>query len=97
MRIGSRAGMRVNTGAMDAGMLLNSTHVLLRETSSRKRTTQDRLANPRETGGDKIVMLSGQRPAPTAVLRAFSCPTHVKVRHASDSYLVVVAQGSSPI
>lgn len=46
MRIGAQAGMGANTGALDAGMLLNSTHVLLRETCSRKRTKQNRLANP---------------------------------------------------
>lgn len=55
----------MNTGPLDAGMLLNSTHVLLRETTSRKRTKQYKLANPsaglKETVGDKIDICSGQK------------------------------------
>lgn len=69
MGIGARVGMRVSTWSLDAGMLLDSTHVLLGETTSRKRTKQNKLANPsaglKETGVDKIVTLAVQGPALT--------------------------------
>lgn len=67
MRIGAQPGMRANTGALDTGMQLNSTHVLLRETSSRKRTKQNRLANPRKRREEK-------ESAPAVVSRALSLP-----------------------
>lgn len=93
--------MRVNTGPLDAGMLLNSTHVFLRETTSRKRTKQDKLANPsavlKETGEDKIGILSVQGPAPTVAQEHYPVPAHVKGRYASDSYLVVLNGQRMPV